>query len=163
MPSNEGRIATDDGEYTDATAAGRLYQWFRERTGTWFTGQQMDYDHYSEHRCRAASTRKSGINQQVDPNVEWIEHDRREGKEWYRHVFTHGQPPPDSATRMALIKTGEGYPVRGKGVVVPSSRRGRKARKTKSETKPAPPATKTLRVVSGQPGLFGSSHPVKPD
>ena len=119
---NLGRITTDQGEYAD-TAAGRLYRWLRANTGRWYTGQDMDVTFYAEHRCRAASTRKSEICHQVDPRTEWIEHDIvvRDGQnvQRYRHVLTGGRCPaaPGALARLKDIMSGEGEPVRGLGLV----------------------------------------------
>ena len=137
MASNLGRIATDDGQYTAATAEGRLYRWFRENTGEWISGVVMDVTRFEEHRCRNASTRKSGINQQVNPAVEWIAHRRLKDRHSYRHVFTHGHWPSDAAKRIGEIAKGEGYPVRGLGVVVPEGRRRQRWRKVKPAAAPA--------------------------
>ena len=117
---NLGRITTDLGEYAN-TAAGRLYRWLRERTGSWVTGADMDVMYFHEHRCRAASTRKSEIDHQVDPRVEWVEHDivvrSGENVHRYRHVLTGGRCPaaPAALERLKDILAGDGEPVRGLG------------------------------------------------
>lgn len=117
-------ITDDQGGYLDNQTS-RLYRFLREHTGTVYTGRQLDVDTFYQHRARNTSTRKSEINCQVDPRVEWIRHwteDRRsednqvESVHCYQHQFTQGDPPGDSAKRCLEILEGTGQAVRGAGM-----------------------------------------------
>jgi hypothetical protein len=66
-------ITDDQGGYVDNQTS-RLYRFLRENTGKAYTGVQLDVDFFHQHRARNTSTRKSEINAQVDPSVEWICH-----------------------------------------------------------------------------------------
>jgi len=148
---NLGKITTDQGAYAD-TAAGRLYRWLRGNTGTWYSGQDMDVTYYTEHCCRAASTRKSEICHQVDPRVEWIEHGivvrGGQNEQRYRHVLTLGRCPSEPAAleRLKDILAGEGEPVRGLGLATVYGP-GHQAKRRTPRPCPAQPAPVAVAQV----------------
>ncbi len=115
---NAGRLFNDDGTVAN-TACGRLLQFLRKRSGHWFSGMDIDVKHFSEHNVRAASTRKSEINHQCDPRLEWIEHkvERAAGRNlhYYRHTWTNGKQPTlhSGKDRALYAKRMAGAPSKG--------------------------------------------------
>jgi len=101
--SNEGRAFAADGEPNGKAAVGRLLSYLRGLSGEEITGRELDRAVDELYGDRCASTRKSGLNERIDPRVEWVFHrsKRQDGRkvEIYKHVWTRGRVPYEKPLR----------------------------------------------------------------
>lgn len=124
--SNEGRAFASNGEPNARAAVGRLLVYLRAHSGEEITGREMDRAVDELYGDRCASTRKSGLNERIDPRVEWICHSskRQSGRktEIYKHVWTRGRLPYEKplrkgcqtpATRLKALLEGKHVPPQG--------------------------------------------------